>query len=150
MNALIFLYFQDFLYNRDFRSGDLYQVLIYRQRKYAHCGSVPIPFNEIDVDQDEVDKLVNFLGCCKLPADEKKLKQKLEQTIDLHKMLIAQQDDTYPKISEFYLVDPQMVRVLLFIEIRGLIFLLSTDLFRFSTHVPTSGSNAIKKCLERY
>lgn len=91
------------------RSGDLYQVLAYRQRKYAHFDKVPISFDEIDVNEDDVDKLIRFLGCCKLPGDEKKLKEKLEETIDLRKMLIAQQDDTYPKIFEFYLVDPQMV-----------------------------------------
>lgn len=80
MKTLIFLYFQDILYLKDLHSGDLYQVLLYRQRKYAHCDTFPISFNEIHFDQDEVDKLVNFLSCCKLPADEKKLKQKLEQT----------------------------------------------------------------------
>lgn len=83
--------------------------MVYRQRKYAQCGSVPVSFEDCNIDQDEVEKLIEFLSGCKLPGDEEELKKKLENTIDIRKTLISQQDDTFPKMFEFYLVDPKMV-----------------------------------------
>ena len=98
-------------YDERNRSGDVYQVLRYTQRKLTN-SNVQISSTEIDANNDDVEDLANFLNACNLPKDESKLKEKLQSTIQLRTLLLSQNVDTYPKQFEFYLVDPKLVRLL--------------------------------------
>lgn len=99
-------FFQDILYGD--HSGDVFQVLRYRQRKFANRPSFHIQPVNVG-DQQNVEELVQFLNGCILPNDKVKLEQKLRETVDMRMALLFQNDVGYPKIFEFYLVDPTMV-----------------------------------------
>lgn len=88
----------------------MFQVLKYRQRKFANCASFQVQSVNAGVVVDDIDELVQFLNACILPKDERKLKEKLQSTRDLRLVLLSQNDACYPKIFEFYLVDSKMVK----------------------------------------
>lgn len=95
--------------NTEPKSGDVFQVLKYRQRKHANRASFHIQRANVGIDEISIENVVNFLKACILPRDESKLKQKLEETTKLRSLLLSQNDPGYPKIFDFYLVDPKMV-----------------------------------------
>lgn len=105
-NLTEFDIFQDLLYNE--KSGDVFQVLRYRQRKLANRPSFHIQPVNVG-DQQNVEKLVQFLNGCILPKDKGKLEMKLRETVDMRMVLLSQNDTGYPKTFQFYLVDPTMV-----------------------------------------
>lgn len=100
------IFLQDTLYNE--KSGDVYQVLRYRQRKFGNRASFHIQPANVG-DPQNVEELVQFLNGCILPNDKGKLEAKLKETVDMRKALLSQNDAGYPKMFQFYLADLTIV-----------------------------------------
>lgn len=62
------------------------------------------------MDDNDVSELADFLDGCCLPRDEKSLQSKLKDTVAIRRSIIAQNNNSYPKIFNFYLVDPKLVK----------------------------------------
>lgn len=84
--------------------------MIYRQRKRAGRPSFHVRPGTVDAERGTIDDLVDFLNSCQLPKDVKRLKAKLKESVKLRRALLSQNDQSYPKMFESYLVDPEMVK----------------------------------------
>lgn len=87
--------------------------MLYRQRKHAARPSFHVQPGTVDVEPGTIDDIVNFLNLCQLPKDAEQLKAKLKDTVELRRALLSQNDQSYPKMFDFYLIDPEMVRYIL-------------------------------------
>lgn len=97
------------MYDEKNKSGDVFQVLKYRKRKYANRATFRVEPIDVDNLNEDIDELVASINACILPKDEEKLKMTLQNSVKLRSILLSQNDATYPKMFEFYLVDPKMV-----------------------------------------
>lgn len=101
------------MYHKTSKSGDVYQALRYRQRKYSKAENHRESADS-DVINDDVDELSSFFKNIQLPKDEQKLKKKLQESVDLRSVILSQHDDSYPEMFEFYLIDPNLVWLITF------------------------------------
>lgn len=69
--------------------------------------------NTVEVSEENIDELIQFFNNCRLPQDENKLKVKLQETTEARRKIHSQQIQSYPKICDFYLVDPKLVIIVI-------------------------------------
>lgn len=97
------------MYNEDARSGLIFECMKYRIRKQSKQKKLvkaAQPRTETDFDLDD---LVRFLESCVLPRDTTKLKEKLVETAESRRAVLAQDQSSFPKMFNFYRVDPELV-----------------------------------------
>lgn len=89
----------------------IFECLKYRIRKQSKQKKVvqaARPSTETDFDMDD---LVCFFESCILPRDSNKLKDKLAETADWRRDVLAQDQRNFPKMFNFYSVDPNLVSI---------------------------------------
>lgn len=111
------------MYNEDAHSGLVFECIKYRSRKQSKQKKLirPQPGTETDLDMDE---LIRFFDSCVLPRDTQKLKNKLAETADARRDILAQDQRSFTKMFNFYRIDSNLVSFLLFWQTFALILLV--------------------------
>lgn len=109
-------FFQDILYDAGKKCGKVYECIKHRQRRgrelkkaAANDGDITVADIENSVLNVEYEELKEFFSGCVLPADIKKIENKLADTVRIRQEMLQSCGNQIPKIFDFYWIDPPMV-----------------------------------------
>lgn len=108
--------FQDIFYDAGKKCGKIYECIRHRQRRGHKLKKAAVndgDLTAVDIENSvlnvEYEELKEFFSGCVLPADIKKIENKMLETIHIRQEMLQSSEKQIPKIFDFYWIDPYLV-----------------------------------------